>query len=100
MGTRSRRSFLRAGAAAGVLGSLHLGSGVSTPPSRLLALGDSYTIGTRVSPEDRWVNGLARLLRANGHAVEEPDVVAASGWTSSRLLGEIRSVPTDVDRTW
>lgn len=98
MGTRSRRFFLRAGAAAGVLGALHLGSGVSTPPARLLALGDSYTIGTRVSPSDRWVNGLARRLRANGHAVDEPDVVAASGWTSSRLLGEIQAVPTDADR--
>lgn len=101
MSVRRRRFALRTGAAIGALaglGALRLGSGVAPRPARVLALGDSYTIGTRVSPADRWVNGLARRLRASGHDLHEPAVVAASGWTSTRLLGEIESVTTAADR--
>lgn len=98
MGVRSRRSVLRTVGGLGVLGALRVGSGVSLSQGRFLVLGDSYTIGTGVRPADRWVNGLVGRLRANGHGVDEPEVVAASGWTSRRLRGEIESVPTDVDR--
>ena len=35
----------------------------------LLALGDSYTIGEAVPPEQRWVEQWAGLMQAEGHAI-------------------------------
>ncbi len=52
---------------------------------RFLALGDSYTIGEGVAPSDRWPAQLAALLRAAGTAVEEPEIVATTGWTTDEL---------------
>ncbi len=52
---------------------------------RLLALGDSYTVGEGVAPADRWPEQLARRLRQSGVAVAAPRVVAATGWTAAEL---------------
>jgi lysophospholipase L1-like esterase len=52
---------------------------------RYLALGDSYTIGEGVEPEDRWPNRLAALLRGNGFELSDPEIVAATGWTTGEL---------------
>ena len=51
----------------------------------LLALGDSYTIGEAVDAADRWPARLARRLRAHGVAVEDPVIVAQTGWTTDEL---------------
>lgn len=52
---------------------------------RFLALGDSYTIGEAVSPEEAWPACLAALLRAAGLPVAEPEIVARTGWTTDEL---------------
>jgi lysophospholipase L1-like esterase len=52
---------------------------------RFLALGDSYTIGEGVAPEKRWPSQLVRILGARGSTVEEPDIIAQTGWTSDEL---------------
>jgi hypothetical protein len=39
---------------------------------RLLALGDSYTIGEAVPPEQRWVEQWAGLMQAEGYAIARP----------------------------
>ena len=54
-------------------------------PQRLLALGDSYTIGEDVAEDGRWPVQLAALLRGEGMAVEPPTVVARTGWTTDEL---------------
>lgn len=54
-------------------------------PARYLALGDSYTIGESVPAGARWPNRLAELLRAQGIAVANPDIVARTGWTTDEL---------------
>ena len=56
---------------------------------RLLALGDSYTIGEGVAPEDRWPEQLAERLRQSGVAVAPPEIVAETGWTTGELAGGI-----------
>lgn len=52
---------------------------------RFLALGDSYTIGEGVTPEERWPSRLVTLLRAAGADVAEPEIVAVTGWTTDEL---------------
>jgi lysophospholipase L1-like esterase len=59
-------------------------------PLRYLALGDSYTIGEAVSEEERWPNQLADGLRSQGFEVEDPLIVARSGWATGDLAQGIQ----------
>jgi lysophospholipase L1-like esterase len=52
---------------------------------RLLALGDSYTIGEAVAAEERWPVRVAAILRARGLAAADPVIVAKTGWTTDEL---------------
>lgn len=56
---------------------------------RILALGDSYTIGEAVQPHERWPVQLAALLRAYGIASAQPVIVARTGWTTDELSAAI-----------
>ncbi len=56
---------------------------------RYLALGDSYTIGEGVEPDDRWPIQLARLLLVEDIDVEEPEIIARTGWTADELAAAI-----------
>ncbi|HEX3896759.1 MAG TPA: SGNH/GDSL hydrolase family protein [Rudaea sp.] len=59
----------------------------STPSiaASYLALGDSYTIGEGVAVDERWPNQLVALLRRNQLALDPPDIVARTGWTTDEL---------------
>lgn len=50
-----------------------------------LALGDSYTIGEGVAPDDRWPAQLARRLGDAGMGVAPPQIIATTGWTTDEL---------------
>lgn len=54
-----------------------------------LALGDSYTIGEGVAPEDRWPAQLAAALRERDIALDDPRIVARTGWTTDELSAAI-----------
>jgi lysophospholipase L1-like esterase len=54
-----------------------------------LALGDSYTIGQSVSVSDRYPSRAVALLRADSMPYNDPDVIAATGWTTSDLLAAL-----------
>src|SRR5204863_2899728 len=56
---------------------------------RILALGDSYTIGEGVVVDDRWPMQLATVLRAQGLSVATPTIVARTGWTTDELSAGI-----------
>ncbi len=59
--------------------------GDASPAIRLLALGDSYTIGEAVASAERWPEQLAAMLRELGVEVEEIEIVAKTGWTTDEL---------------
>ncbi|MES2417934.1 MAG: SGNH/GDSL hydrolase family protein [Bacteroidota bacterium] len=50
-----------------------------------LALGDSYTIGEAVNPSESFPYQLITLLQEKGVEVEEPIVIAKTGWTTNEL---------------
>lgn len=51
-----------------------------------LALGDSYTVGTGVGPNERWPDILTRRLRTDyGLRMDVPTVVARNGWRTDNL---------------
>ncbi len=52
---------------------------------RYLALGDSYTIGEALNVEDSWPMQWAHALRANGLSVNDPGIIAKTGWTTDEL---------------
>jgi lysophospholipase L1-like esterase len=54
-------------------------------PLRVLALGDSYTIGEGVAADGRWPALLAHRLQREGMVLAEPQVVAVTGWTTDEL---------------
>ena len=61
---------------------------------RFLALGDSYTIGESVSPLERWPVQLSTLLRVEGVPVDEPQIIATTGWTTGELRAALdRAAP-------
>jgi lysophospholipase L1-like esterase len=62
---------------------------------RILALGDSYTIGESVQPAGRWVMQLAEALRNSGREVEEPNIIASTGWTTTDLQSAINTQKPD-----
>lgn len=56
---------------------------------RFLALGDSYTIGEGVAAEERWPVQLAEMLRAEDIDIADPEIIAATGWTTADLAEAI-----------
>ncbi len=63
----------------------------AAPAIPYLALGDSYTIGEGAAHADRWPVQLARLARAQGLPLAEPDIIARTGWTTAELQQAIEA---------
>ncbi len=56
---------------------------------RYLALGDSYTIGQGVPENERWPVLLADSLTNSGVIMDDPRIIARTGWTTSDLESAI-----------
>lgn len=87
----SRRGALQLGGFAAGFGLLagctapSDGSTETPAGERILALGDSYTVGTSVANDDRWFTKLVEKRRAAGHTVADLQVIAENGWTTGDL---------------
>ena len=55
-------------------------SAVEMGGARILALGDSYTIGEGVAESERWPSQVAEALRKEGFSVVTPKIIARTGW--------------------
>ena len=60
-----------------------------------LALGDSYTIGEGVQPEERWPSLLADLLTKEEVYIKGVDIVATTGWTTGELRHDLTFAPPE-----
>lgn len=59
------------------------------PTPRFLALGDSYTIGQSVPLDQPWPVQLVAQLRSIGTPIEDPVIIATTGWTTDELSAGI-----------
>jgi len=67
----------------GVRPAMHAGRA----PLRMLALGDSYTIGESVAVVDRYpVQLVTRLRDSDRIFFDNPEIIATTGWTTGNLL--------------
>lgn len=59
---------------------------VDTIHKSYLALGDSYTIGESVADTERFPVQTVKLLREDSIDINNPDIIATTGWTTTDLL--------------
>lgn len=69
----------------------------STPDSvqvkTYLALGDSYTIGQSVEEAERFPNQTVQLLRDKNININDPEIIAVTGWTTANLINALNLYP-------
>lgn len=68
---------------------------VLTPPVRMLALGDSYTIGQSVPPQERWPIQLRDSLVERGVAWDTVEIIAVTGWRTDNLAAAMNARQLD-----
>ncbi|MFN8393675.1 MAG: SGNH/GDSL hydrolase family protein [Bacteroidia bacterium] len=91
---RKRRLLLMGSMLMLLISGITLGTSMSpsrksTEPVRLLALGDSYTIGESVAEDERWPMQLRDRLMENGVEVEWYKIIARTGWKCKELSAAI-----------
>lgn len=58
-------------------------------PVRMLALGDSYTIGQSVAVDERWPEQLTAQLKSQGYQVDALKTIAQTGWRTDNLQNAV-----------
>ncbi|MFO0012188.1 MAG: SGNH/GDSL hydrolase family protein [Planctomycetota bacterium] len=66
----------------------------------ILSLGDSYTIGEGVAPEERWPVQLAVALQSLELDVRDPQIIARTGWTTDELRKGIEETQVEARYDW
>lgn len=65
------------------------------PSYTYLALGDSYTIGEQVPPEDNFPNQVYRMMNNDSAPLQKPRIIATTGWTTDELDAGIRAAEAE-----
>lgn len=78
-----------------LLGASSSHSQVVSPPVKMLALGDSYTIGQSVPAQERWPVQLRDSLKARGVAWDTLEIIAATGWRTDNLANAMNTRQLD-----
>ena len=63
--------------------------GTAPDPLNFLALGDSYTIGQSVDETERYPVQLSEKLREGGLDLNDPQIIAVTGWRTDQLIEAI-----------
>lgn len=58
-----------------------------------LALGDSYTVGQYVQKGKSFPSQLVQMLRIKNVSVNDPEIIAVTGWTTQDLLNALQASP-------
>ena len=58
-------------------------------PVRMLALGDSYTIGQSVAVDERWPEQFTAQLKSQGYQVDALKTIAQTGWRTDNLQNAV-----------
>ncbi len=61
----------------------------SVPSWRMLCLGDSYTIGEGVLPDERFAHQAVRILQERNMPFDWPVLIATTGWTTADLMAHL-----------
>jgi len=64
---------------------------------KYLALGDSYTIGESVDISERFPIQLNESLKSEGVELDDPEIIAKTGWTTDELMAGINQVDLGSD---
>lgn len=67
------------------LGCHHAPTSPQTRAQGFLALGDSYTCGESVEPNQSWPVQLAQRMRSDGIDLGQSTIIAKTGWTTDEL---------------
>lgn len=62
---------------------------MQTKTTTYLAIGDSYTIGESVPASKNFPNQTAALLKKAGITINEPTIIAKTGWTTDELQEQL-----------
>ncbi|MDQ6904813.1 MAG: SGNH/GDSL hydrolase family protein [Bacteroidota bacterium] len=66
---------------------------IDTMTKTYLALGDSYTIGQSVADSQRFPVQAEQVLKQQNISLDNPDIVAVTGWTTGNLLSALDNNP-------
>lgn len=66
---------------------------MDTIQNTYLALGDSYTIGESIPETGRFSVQTVNLLRLQNIKINDPDIVAVTGWTTANLINALDNKP-------
>jgi lysophospholipase L1-like esterase len=64
---------------------------------KYLALGDSYTIGESVDISERFPIQLTESLKSEGVELDDPEIIAKTGWTTDELMAGINQADLGSD---